>query len=487
MSFSLSPGNYLVRTVGVPASHQDFAAYGWIKRGADPEASAYFLHFGTGNSPIQVYINAEGYLIARFQYSSTRYITGAHVDVGEVIFFLLDCSGTTGTLYWRKEGEASLASGSANNTGAKWGTDNIYVGRNADGFPFTGLVACLRIRDAAFGGAAAAMAESLSLTAVETDDLLSDHRGDGANIAAAVEDDHTSNNDWTAVGTPTVDAWEPTVTVGGATHSMSGGDEFPVITSIDLSTASSSITEGDSRDLTAAIKDQQGVGLPHLTGTPASDDTDVATVSQLAATDASGNAVLRVIGVAPGTATITLAIDGVASNAVSVTVSEQPVSNPLQVFPITVSLDAGATQQFAATIGGGDATVTWTIPSGGGLIDGDGLYTAPASAGTATVRGTLVADSSIYAEATVTISASTAATATAAWPSAAGLSLDYWVFNKSDGLIASGTKTADADGSISVSVPSTYVGELVNVAVNNLDSSMSTAGKVQGQKVVIVQ
>lgn len=484
MSFDFGGSGYLSRTAGVPASHQDFSACGWYIRDPGLSGIGCVIHFGTGTNPIYVTDNGTE-LVMVLQYSSSRRVV-VPLDDSTWIFWGIDADGANATFAWRYEGEASLSSASVANSGGAWTTAKIFVGTESGATQnCVGLQAMVRVWDAAIG-IAKLYAESLSATAVETTDLLSDHRGDGANIAAAIEDDHTSNNDFTVTGTVAVSATEPTVTVGGATHSLSGGDELPVITSVDLSTTQAPIIEGDSYDLTAAIKDQQGVGLPHLTGTPASDDTDVATVSQLAATDASGNAVLRVVGVAPGTATITFTVDGVASNAVSVTVVVQPTTGPMQVFPGEVSLDAGATKQFAATIGGEDAAVTWTVPAGGGLIDGDGLYTAPASAGTATVRATLVVDSSIYAEATVTISASTAATATAAWPSAAGLSLDYWVFNKSDGLIASGTKTADADGSISISVPSTYVGELVNVAVNNLDSSMSTAGKVHGQKVVTV-
>jgi len=64
-----------------------------------------------------------------------------------------------------------------------------------------------------------------------------------------------------------------------------------------------------------------------------------------------------------------------------------------------VTLSAGATFQFQANLG-----VTWSVlEAGGGSVNGSGLYTAPAVAGTYHVRATSVADASKQAEARVTV------------------------------------------------------------------------------------
>ncbi|QRN99923.1 hypothetical protein JRI60_13260 [Archangium violaceum] len=72
--------------------------------------------------------------------------------------------------------------------------------------------------------------------------------------------------------------------------------------------------------------------------------------------------------------------------------------------PATAALLTGGTQRFTATVTGSSETaVRWT--STGGDITGEGVYTAPAIAGTYTVRATSVADASSYAESSVTVTA----------------------------------------------------------------------------------
>lgn len=57
--------------------------------------------------------------------------------------------------------------------------------------------------------------------------------------------------------------------------------------------------------------------------------------------------------------------------------------------------------------GSTNTAVTWTVASGGGTISTSGLYTAPASAGTASVVATSVADTRSSALANITINAPT--------------------------------------------------------------------------------
>jgi hypothetical protein len=76
----------------------------------------------------------------------------------------------------------------------------------------------------------------------------------------------------------------------------------------------------------------------------------------------------------------------------------------VSVAPPTVTLEVSQTQLFVATVtGSANTDVTWDVISGGGSIDGAGLYTAPNTGGSATVRATSVADNTKFATATVTI------------------------------------------------------------------------------------
>jgi len=77
----------------------------------------------------------------------------------------------------------------------------------------------------------------------------------------------------------------------------------------------------------------------------------------------------------------------------------------VSISPSAVSLEAGATQQFTATvIGTSNAAVTWAVvESGGGAVSSGGLYTAPAVAGTYHVKATSVADTAAASTATVTV------------------------------------------------------------------------------------
>lgn len=90
-----------------------------------------------------------------------------------------------------------------------------------------------------------------------------------------------------------------------------------------------------------------------------------------------------------------------ASATVTVTAA-QTVS--VSISPATVSLATGGTQQFTATVSGTTNTsVTWTCT--GGTVSTSGLYTAPTTAGTYTVKATSAADTSRYATSTVTVTA----------------------------------------------------------------------------------
>jgi len=82
----------------------------------------------------------------------------------------------------------------------------------------------------------------------------------------------------------------------------------------------------------------------------------------------------------------------------------QPIVS-VNVSPASATIASGASKQFTATVSGTTNTgVTWSAT--GGTISTTGLYTAPSTAGTFSVRATSVADTSKSASANVTVSLS---------------------------------------------------------------------------------
>lgn len=99
--------------------------------------------------------------------------------------------------------------------------------------------------------------------------------------------------------------------------------------------------------------------------------------------------------------TATSQADGTKSATASITLTP---SGGVTITPSTVTLSAGQTQQFTATVG-----VTWSIsPASVGSIDSNGLYTAPScvdNGQTVTVTATSTSNPSQIATATITFSA----------------------------------------------------------------------------------
>jgi hypothetical protein len=68
----------------------------------------------------------------------------------------------------------------------------------------------------------------------------------------------------------------------------------------------------------------------------------------------------------------------------------------------------------------------------------------------------------------------------------ANRTLDYWIIDALNVVIASGTATTDQSGWMSGTAPTRYSGQRVLMVVNNLDTDMDVSGKVRGQQVVVV-
>src|SRR6202041_2841118 len=105
----------------------------------------------------------------------------------------------------------------------------------------------------------------------------------------------------------------------------------------------------------------------------------------------------------PGTYSVTATSKANRSNSASatVTVAATPVV-AVSISPVSASLPTGDTQQLTAYIPGtGDTAVTWSTT--GGTVSTNGLYNAPATAGTYTVTATSQADTTKSASAVVTV------------------------------------------------------------------------------------
>ncbi len=104
------------------------------------------------------------------------------------------------------------------------------------------------------------------------------------------------------------------------------------------------------------------------------------------------------------------AIGSIVTSSVTVTVKQ--VAAGASIVPISTSMAAGATAQFVAGTAdqfghlmGSPSAVTWSVASGGGNISSSGVYTAPITAGSATIRATFsgggVSDATIMIDAPI--------------------------------------------------------------------------------------
>jgi hypothetical protein len=231
-----------------------------------------------------------------------------------------------------------------------------------------------------------------------------------------------------------------------------------------------------------------------LTGVITSSSTAVATASQLAATDDNGQAIVQINTIAVGTTQITAAFDGVVSNPTVVSAIENINRGSVALTPSTTTVEIGRTVQFIGGIEGiTNPAFNWSVVSGAGTISSSGLYTAPTTEGTARIRAQYTLDAALVAEAVITITVPatvSVVTMMTSWRSNsapfANQQLDYFVFTNNDILISSGTSTTNSLGQLELTLPAIYAGQAVLVVVNNLDASMSTAGKVHSQQVITV-
>jgi hypothetical protein len=176
----------------------------------------------------------------------------------------------------------------------------------------------------------------------------------------------------------------------------------PVLTTITVSPASTSVQTSGTQQFSATGSDQ--FGQP-MTPQPAF------TWSVSGGGAISTGGLFTAVSTAGGPFTVTVA-SGSVSGTASVTVTATPVLSTITVSPASASVQTGKTQQFGAT--GYDQfgspmspqpTFTWSV-SGGGTISTAGLFTAGSTAsGPFTVTA---ASGSVSATASVTVTATPA-------------------------------------------------------------------------------
>ncbi len=171
------------------------------------------------------------------------------------------------------------------------------------------------------------------------------------------------------------------------------------------------------------------------------------------------------------TFTVTITDSGGLSTTSSVNVTVNQTFSSVSVAPTTVSLSAGQTAQFIATARDqfGNAlaaqpTFTWTV-SGGGSISAGGLFTAPTTSGTSTIRaasGSL----SATASAITTNTAPTVANSASASPNAvSGVTTNLSVLGADDAGAANLTYSWATTGSPTAPV---------NFSINNSNDARNT-------------
>ena len=181
---------------------------------------------------------------------------------------------------------------------------------------------------------------------------------------------------------------------GGTTPTTPPTTPTPVATSITLSAASLSFASlGETKQLSAAVKDQNGSAMTGASVSWSTSDASVATVSSAGLVTAAAN----------GTATIT-GTSGSASSTASATVAQVAASIELIQTELTFT-SQGETRQIDFTVKDANdhpistATVTWSSSDNAVATVSEGLVTA-GEIGTATITAT---SGSASATASVTV------------------------------------------------------------------------------------
>ncbi|MDP9340238.1 MAG: hypothetical protein M3P45_15365 [Acidobacteriota bacterium] len=189
----------------------------------------------------------------------------------------------------------------------------------------------------------------------------------------------------------------------------------PTVVSVTVNPTSATVQTGGTRSISATVQnDGQNKGVTWSLSGSGCSGSACGTLS--ATSSASGSSITyKAPGTVPSPATVTLTAKSVTdtSKSASATFTIVAVSSgsvTVSVSPKRAGLTTGQKQTFTASVSGSSTTsVTWevdTVPGGNsstGTIGSDGVYSPPSSPGTHTVGARSVADSTVSASATVSV------------------------------------------------------------------------------------
>jgi len=220
-------------------------------------------------------------------------------------------------------------------------------------------------------------------------------------FAATISGTNNTAVTWTASGgtvtsgglyTAPSSAGTYTVTAASAADSTKSASAVvtvsqPAQVSVSLSPTTASLSTGAQKQFTASVSGSTNTAV---------------TWAASGGTITSGGLYTAPSSAGTYTVTATSAADSTKSASAVVTVS-QPTQVSVSLSPTTVSLSTGGQEQFTANISGTSNTaVTWS--ASGGTVSTSGLYVAPSTAGTYTIKAVSAADPTKAASATASVS-----------------------------------------------------------------------------------
>ena len=339
-------------------------------------------------------------------------------------------------------GSASLSSGGSqqftaavsgnSNTAVTWSatggsvsTSGLYTAPSAAG---TYTVTATSAADTTKSASASVTVSAAPVVAVSiTPGSASLPTGGTQQFTASVSGSSNTAVTWSATG--------GTITSGLYTASSAAGTYTVKATSVADSTksASANVTVSAAPGVAVTISpvsaSMLSSGTQQFTASVSGSSNTAVSWSATAGSVSSGGMYIAPAAAGSYTVKATSAADSTKSASATVTVSAPVVAVAVSLSPGSASLSTSATQQFTATVTGSSNTaVTWSAT--GGTISTGGLYTAPSTAGTFTVKATSVADSTKSASASVTVSVPVQHSATLSWSSGSAV-IGYNVYRGS--------------------------------------------------------
>jgi len=310
------------------------------------------------------------------------------VDQGETTSFAatVNNGGGNTAVTWSVSGGGTITPGGSFTAGSTAGSFTVVATSVADGSRSGSATVVVR---------SVAISVSPSSTAVAA--------GANATFTATVTGSVNHGVSWSVAGSPA-----GAITAGGVfTAPLTGGTNVVTATSSADATkkASATVTVQATSVLVSpksVTLDQGATQVFTSLVTNASNTTVTWSVSPAGGGSVAADGTFTA-GTTAGTVIVTATSNADATRSDSAVVTVRHVA--ISISPVTVSVNAGATQTFSATVTGTTNTaVNWQVGSpAAGAIDSTGVYTASSTAGIYTVTAVSAADSTQSATATVTV------------------------------------------------------------------------------------